>query len=887
MTPTASIIVLTYNNLDYTRQCLESVYAKTEAPEFELIVVDNASTDQTRPYLEAFASQHPNCRVILNEKNEGFARGNNIGAAAAKGKYFVFLNNDTIVTQGWLPGLIRHLQDPTIGMVGPVTNSSGNETRITVDYADIGDLEAFAQRYTHAHSGQVFEVRMLPFLCVALRREVFEIIGPLDERFGLGTFEDDDYALRLKEKSFRILVAEDVYVHHFGSASFSRLDNRAYWQLFKTNLRKLEEKWGRRWKPPTQRPELIPEQLRENLDALFFFTDIIANQEDQNAALRQHAAEVETFVQQLNQQITGLQSDCTRLQSECTRLQSDWNELSRQLAERIASANSLQMELNSIRQSNGWAFLQTLMRIRRFFIPEGSRRERIFRRSLWATRRLMRSPVRVTLVSTLKKGREAFRRKMNYRSWPSPAAPPQPDAGSSAAQNQLNKLSPGLPSPIEIERRIWPLVSVVLPVYNHADMLDGAARSVLGNTYPNLELIIFDDGSNDPIESVLRRLVTDPRVRIFRQPNQKLPRALTHGHQYARGEFITWTSADNLLAPRAIETLVNTLLANPESVLVYADVALIGDNGQPLLDESYRPQNQDPRRRDVRRLYRDARPLGYEGDNYLNACFLYRRDAAQALEGHYADDLRGLEDYDFWLRLQKCGPFRHAGNSEPLYFYRVHQRTMSHELLNEERDDHLRRIQRFIDYEAKRRVSASQRWTLALDSGLNETERAALGVLAANLPVNLGSTESSQALVFGPSSANLDRPIYVRCLPDSWQLVWQSSWTGQLQTLECWKGLALTPLLLKARTHRKNTWEFSQAGDRPVIGCHLGLDRLPVDRDLTRQMISQHPWIFFVFADIPGADAPEQGRALTTGLENAVYLGPRPLGESLPFACLL
>jgi GT2 family glycosyltransferase/uncharacterized coiled-coil protein SlyX len=365
MTPDASIVVLTYNNLDYTRQCLGSVYAKTDTPEFELIVVDNGSADSTQEYLKTFAAEHPSCRVILNEKNDGFARGNNLGAEAAVGKYLVFLNNDTVVTAGWLAGLIRHLQDPAIGMIGPVTNSSGNETRIAVDYQDLKDKDVFAKGYTKSHAGLTFEVPMLPFLCVALRREVFESVGPLDERFGMGFFEDDDFALRLKEKGFQIRVAEDVFVHHFGSATFSRLDNRAYWRLFQENLHKLEEKWGIRWMPPRQRPELIPEQLRANLDAAIHFAETVADQEDQIAALRRRVAEGEAYAQQLNEQMRALETNR--------------DDLDHRLTARTAEVNWLQKELDSIHRSNGWAFLMSLRRIRHFLIPPGSRRERAYR----------------------------------------------------------------------------------------------------------------------------------------------------------------------------------------------------------------------------------------------------------------------------------------------------------------------------------------------------------------------------------------------------------------------------------------------------------------------------------------------------------------------------
>jgi GT2 family glycosyltransferase/glycosyltransferase involved in cell wall biosynthesis len=243
-----SIIVLTYNNLDYNRLCLNSIVEKTVYPNYELIVVDNASTDGTPEFLEEFAARHPHVRLVLNAANTGFARGNNIGAAEATGEILVFLNNDTVVTRGWLSGLARYLQDERIGLVGPVTNWSGNETCITVEYKTVREMDSFAQRYTSDHARQAFEVKMLPFLCVGLRRKVFEEVGPLDENFGLGMFEDDDYAVRLKEKGYKVLCAEDVFVHHWGKASFSKLDQDSYQRLFEENRRKFELKWGT-WEP--------------------------------------------------------------------------------------------------------------------------------------------------------------------------------------------------------------------------------------------------------------------------------------------------------------------------------------------------------------------------------------------------------------------------------------------------------------------------------------------------------------------------------------------------------------------------------------------------------------------------------------------------------------
>jgi len=245
----ASIIVLSYNNINYTRLCLNSILTSSSGQNYEIIVVDNASTDGTPRFLQEFAVAHPSVRLILNKANEGFARGNNQGAMAATGEVLIFLNNDTAVTPGWLPNLEKYLRVPQVGMVGPVTNDSGNESCIDVSYHNLSDMVRFAETYTHSHTGKAFEIPMLAFLCVALRRTVFEEVGPLDDQFGLGMFEDDDYAIRVKLKGYQIICAQDAFVHHWGSASFSRLPGKLFYQLFNENRRKFENKWGYKWTP--------------------------------------------------------------------------------------------------------------------------------------------------------------------------------------------------------------------------------------------------------------------------------------------------------------------------------------------------------------------------------------------------------------------------------------------------------------------------------------------------------------------------------------------------------------------------------------------------------------------------------------------------------------
>jgi GT2 family glycosyltransferase len=253
--PRASVVVVSYFNLEFTRRCLDSVLRNSVYPTFEIIVVDNASTDGTPEYLREMEARHPDqIRVILNDRNLGFARANNQGLAVAAGERLVLLNNDTVVPNGWLPKLIRHLERPEVGLVNAVTNFSGNESKIPVPYGgDLDRMEEFAARYTREHEGQVFDIKVAAMYCVAFRRDAYEKVGPLDEKFGMGMFEDDDYAHRMRLAGYRVICAEDAFVHHYGQASFKKLSAAEYQAVWDRNQRYYEEKWGVAWERHTAR----------------------------------------------------------------------------------------------------------------------------------------------------------------------------------------------------------------------------------------------------------------------------------------------------------------------------------------------------------------------------------------------------------------------------------------------------------------------------------------------------------------------------------------------------------------------------------------------------------------------------------------------------------
>jgi FkbM family methyltransferase len=233
-----SIVVVTHNELPYTRQCLESLRNFTDEP-YELIVVDNGSTDETRAYLQTL----PDVKLITNSDNRGFPAAANQGIQAAAGRQVLLLNNDCLVTTGWLARLLRALySDARVGLAGPCSNLVSGEQQIEVTYGTLEELDGFSWEWARTHAHKIQDTDRLVGFCLLIRRELIEQIGLLDERFGIGCFEDDDFTLRACRAGCRAVIAQDAFVHHFGGRTFigAKIDFAA---LMQANQRRFEEKW--------------------------------------------------------------------------------------------------------------------------------------------------------------------------------------------------------------------------------------------------------------------------------------------------------------------------------------------------------------------------------------------------------------------------------------------------------------------------------------------------------------------------------------------------------------------------------------------------------------------------------------------------------------------
>ncbi|MBI4556758.1 MAG: glycosyltransferase [Candidatus Hydrogenedentes bacterium] len=236
-----SIIVPAFNQLEYSRQCIESVLAHTSPP-YQLILVDNGSTDGVSGFFDTVAGAN----VIHAGSNRGFAGGVNLGLKEASG-HVVLLNSDTLVPDGWLERLESALlRDAETGMVGPMSNYVSGEQQIAeLRFHTMEEISVFARAFSERNMGRRKETSRLVGFCLMIRDTVIKDVGLFDEQYDVGNYEDDDYCLRVRRAGYKLYIAEDCFVFHYGSRTFLGMGiTGERWQaLMQENQAKFAQKW--------------------------------------------------------------------------------------------------------------------------------------------------------------------------------------------------------------------------------------------------------------------------------------------------------------------------------------------------------------------------------------------------------------------------------------------------------------------------------------------------------------------------------------------------------------------------------------------------------------------------------------------------------------------
>ncbi|OMH40457.1 glycosyltransferase [Desulfurobacterium indicum] len=234
--PSVSVIIVTFNSENIIAGCLSSLVSELRK-EDEIIIVDNNSEDKTVEVVKKFASNSPvSIKVLKMNENEGYSRAINRGAEVSKGDVLIFLNPDTLVTSGMVDRLVSALyEEDGIGAVGPLS--------VNVSYTQ--HISMFAPIFEYFFSGKdfldcretisrflgllfrnkTFDTKLLIGMCIAVNRDVFKMVGGLDENLFLG-MDDFEFSWRLRESGYKLKIVPSVFVYHFGHLSFKTLPEK-------------------------------------------------------------------------------------------------------------------------------------------------------------------------------------------------------------------------------------------------------------------------------------------------------------------------------------------------------------------------------------------------------------------------------------------------------------------------------------------------------------------------------------------------------------------------------------------------------------------------------------------------------------------------------------
>jgi GT2 family glycosyltransferase len=243
-TPRVSILIPVHNQFDYTRKCLNSI-ARNTSPEvqYEIILIDDLSSDETTN----IDRYYPDINVIKNTQNQGFLRNINHAASVARGEYIHLLNNDTIVTPGWLTSMLNVFSrfDKT-GAVGSklvypngALQEAGGYITSDAHFGNMGKLQSyFDLRYNY-----IREVDYVSGASLLIRKNIWDELGGFDEKYLPAYFEDTDLAMRIRQVGFMVMYQPQSTVFHFESISYNKSPSSSKATQMETNKKIFLSRW--------------------------------------------------------------------------------------------------------------------------------------------------------------------------------------------------------------------------------------------------------------------------------------------------------------------------------------------------------------------------------------------------------------------------------------------------------------------------------------------------------------------------------------------------------------------------------------------------------------------------------------------------------------------
>ncbi len=684
-----SVIIPVFNKWELTGNCLKSLAEHTlpdlSAEDFEVLLVDNASTDAT-PHASPALGQRlfgDRFRYLRQPVNRNFAGACNLGAVQARGEFLFFLNNDTLLTPGWLPPLLEMFRrEPDLGACGPLLlypELFGRKDRVQ----HAGVYITPAQRVGHLYKGfpashpavqKKRELQLITAAALLIPSAIYREMQGFEEGFVNG-FEDVDLCLRMGEKGYRLMVQPASVIYHLESQSTGRHDQET------DNSRLLRERVGHLLKPDQH---LLAAADGLHLGISPWLSYVMEHSSEEARALARYGAQTPAPVLQRLLDEFPLWHDGYHLLADSLLQQGDLPgamdtyQLSRlhsappprqlrfctllvQTGNTEAATQVLKELFNSIYTFPGYC--GTLATMRGSFAAQGlevlERRcdavlagaPRFFSECMHPYIRALRETfLAAQAMDTcgalyrawveLPEGEAAFRRR-----WLARAAP-----ADSAAERTTAP-------PVRI--------SVLMPVYNPAHAhLEEAIVSVRNQTYSHWELCLADDASTDAaILPILRRHAEeDSRIKLVcREKNGHISASSNSALALATGEFCALMDQDDTLPFYALEAVAAAIRQRPDAAVLFSD-----EDKTEETDTRFQPHCK----------------WGYDPELFLQQnCIshlgVYSTDLLREIGG-FRQGLEGSQDYDLALRcIEKCGESRVVHIPLALYHWRNHEGSTS------------------------------------------------------------------------------------------------------------------------------------------------------------------------------------------------------------------
>lgn len=617
--PLASIVVPLFNRVALTSDCWQSVVENTGDYSYEVIFVDNGSSDGTGEFLATLASQGDRVvTVVTNPENRGFASACNQGAAAAQSDIVVFLNNDTLVHKGWLLPLVEELEEQAeTGVVGSkllypdgtVQHAGVCIARTHIPFHIFLGVDAHDPRVTQRRF-----FRIVTGACMAVRKKEFIDIGGFDEAY-INGHEDVDLCLRYGEHGKASVYRPDSVVTHLESQSDGRMDH------CRPNTERTLRRWHNKLMQDDFNYDFVESTRMTAARPLSIAIKIPAT--DKRVLPSKNTLRAEALARALCQMGHRVQIHANP----------DWG------------LDDTDMDVVLV--IPGGTLYQTKPYSRNVLMPANGVMLQRFGEDVLSGYQLILAPFDV--VDEVKFGAPILQLDMSEEGDPSAAMI------EAALLKLVDDISPPSPATCSGSK-----VSVLMGTYNRRELLPEAIRSVVNQTHGEWELIVVNDGGEDVADLVYG--FKDDRIRYHNNPHGSKGKAINTAFSLSSGEFVAYLDDDDVWYPDHLERALFALCNLGKVEMTYSTtvVTTLKDDGDDWLVDSSAPE-QCPQVSYVDLVETNVIP----GISVVHARSLF--EAVNGMD----ETLQVLIDFDMWRRLAMHTSPYHVSYSTAEHFIRT------------------------------------------------------------------------------------------------------------------------------------------------------------------------------------------------------------------------